>query len=57
MTRAGSAAACVVEGKKKKPSLPLFPFPLLPSHRGCLKLPSLTLFTFSLFYCYQEEMA
>lgn len=29
----------------------------LPSLRGCLKLPSLTLFTFSLFYRYQEEMA
>lgn len=29
----------------------------LPSLRGCLKLPSLTLFTFSLFYRYREEMA
>ena len=29
----------------------------LPSLRGCLKLPSLTLFTFSLFCRYREEMA
>lgn len=30
---------------------------LLVLLRGCLKLPGLTLFTFSLFYRYQEEMA
>lgn len=29
----------------------------LPSLRGCLKIPSLALFTFSLFYRYQEEKA
>lgn len=35
----------------------LFSLSVLPSFRGCLKLPSLTLFTFSLFYRYREEMA
>lgn len=37
--------------------LPLLLSFLLVSLRGCLKLPSLTLFTFSLFYRYQEETA
>lgn len=37
--------------------LPFLPSFLLVSLRGCLKLPSLTLFTFSLFYRYQEETA
>lgn len=37
--------------------LPLLLSFLLVSLRGCLKLPGLTLFTFSLFYRYQEETA
>lgn len=37
--------------------LPFLASFLLVSLRGCLKLPGLTLFTFSLFYRYQEETA
>lgn len=37
--------------------LPFLPPFFLVSFRGCLKLPGLTLFTFSLFHRYQEEMA
>lgn len=37
--------------------LSFLPSFLLVSLRGCLKLPGLTLFTFSLFYRYQEETA
>lgn len=56
----GDVVACdvgtLLESKNADSSF-LFSLSVLPSFRGCLKLPSLTLFTFSLFYRYREEMA